>query len=454
VAIKNSRIFSADNTAAIQSISNLLSAIRDIIEAEGSLVLNVVHNYLVLNEKRVKADIAMMNCYSFVLAELQRIKVKSLAFESGVSEDDLGKFIYMLGGFEAKTQDPFQEFASRLAERGVRGITVGAEAEAEETVANHGIRERSTEVYFQSISVAREILTRAQTGRAVNFRMAKRVVQNMIDVALEEDYFLMSLTAIKNHDEYTFNHSANVCVMSVGFGQKLGLSKLALEALGIGALLHDIGKTDIPRKLLNKPGKLTDDEWELMRRHPTMGVKCLLRSPMTSVLLLRAILVCFEHHQRLDLSGYPEVKEKREQNLLSKIVEIADSYDALTTPRVYRRTAMKPPEAFRIMTKYSGDTFDPHLLKLFVSSVGLYPIGSLVKLDTGELGLVYSTNQQPQFIDRPLVKIVSDPSGKLEMNVIDLTDIDPSTGTFARTIVDYVTPSEYFEDLNDFLDML
>lgn len=454
VAIKNARIFASDNYVAVQSVRGLLASTRNILETDGMLVLRVVHNYLVLNDNRVKADLAMMTCYSFLLDELQRLKIGSISFESDLEEGDLGRFVYLMAGFEAETQDPFQEFSSRLLTSGVRSITVDKEVEVEEEPVSEDIPERSRDAYFKSIAVAREVLTRAQTGRAINFKQAKRVVQNMIDVAMEEDYFLLSLTSIKNHDEYTFNHSANVCVLSIGLGQKLGLSKLTLEALGMGALLHDVGKISIPNEVLNKPGKLNDEEWHLMQRHPLLGVKSLLRTHTASDMLLRAVLIAFEHHQRLDMSGYPAVEEKREQNLLSKIVAIADCYDALTTPRVYRRVAMKPPEAFSIMLKDSGKAFDPTLLAIFISNVGLYPIGSMVKLDSGELGLVYSTSPQPQHIDRPLIKIIADPTGKLAMNIIDLTDVDEATGKFARSIIDCVTPSEYFEDLNDYLDAL
>jgi len=454
VAIKNSRIFAADNEAAVQSIENLLTSIREVIEVDGMLALKVVYNYLVMNDRRARADIAMMECYSFILAELKRIKVNSISFESGVAADDLKKFIYILGAFKVTTQDAFQEFSSQLASAGVRGVTVAPVAAAGEEGVERDLQKRSTDAYVQSISVAREVLTKARGGRAVNFKQAKRVVQNIVDVAMEEDYFLLSLAAIKNYDEYTFNHSANVCVMSVGFGQKLGLSKIALEALGMGALLHDIGKIMIPLKVLNKPGELTDDEWTLMRRHPAMGVKSLLKHHVASDLLLHAILIAFEHHRQADMSGYPQVKEKSEQNLLSKIVQIADCYDALTTPRIYRRVALRPPEAFRTMLGYSGKSFDPDLLMLFIATAGLYPLGSLVKLDTGEIGLVYSVNQQPRYVDRPLVKVISDPSGKLAMNIIDMTEIDESTGKFTRTIVDCFTPSEYFEDMDDYLNML
>ena len=403
VAIKNSRIFEAGNVASVQSIKNLFESTGTIIENDDACVLKVMHNYLVLNDKRLKGELAMTDCYSFMITELKRVKIRSVSFAGDIAEDDLEQFIFMLGSFEPETQDPFEEFSSKLEEGGLRGITLETGTEAEEVVANQEIQKRSADVYFGSISLARDIITRARTGRAINFRQTRRVVQNVIDVAMEEDYFLMSLTAIKNHDEYTFNHSANVCVTCVGFGKKVGLSKVALEDLGVGALLHDVGKIVIPREVLNKPGSLTDEEWAMIRRHPAMGVKCLLRSHVKSELLLHAIIAGFEHHQGFDMSGYPEIKDGRKQNLMSRIIQIADVYDALTTPRVYRKMAMKPPEALRIMSQSSGESFDPELLKLFIASVGLYPVGSLVELDTGEMGLVYSINQQPQYIDRPLI---------------------------------------------------
>jgi len=454
VAIKNSRIFDAGNIASVQSIKNLFGSIRKIIENDDACVLKVMHNYLVLNDKRLKGELAMRDCYSFMIVELKRVKIRSVSFAGNITEGDLGQFIFMLGGFKARTGDPFEEFSLEMEANDLRGIELETGDVIEEEVVNEEVRKRSADVYFESISLAREIITRAQAGRAINFRRTRRLVQNIIDVAMEEDYFLMSLTAIKNHDEYTFNHSANVCVTCVGFGKKVGLSKVALEGLGVGALLHDVGKIVIPREVLNKPGKLTDEEWAMIRRHPAMGVKCLLKSHVKSELLLHAIMAAFEHHQGFDMSGYPEVKDGRKQNLMSEIIQIADVYDALTTPRVYRKMAMKPPEALRIMTQSSGGSFNPELLKLFIASVGLYPVGSLVELDTGEVGMVYSVNQQPQYIDRPLIKIISDPKGKLDKKTIDLTQIDETTGKFVHSIVDCFTPSEYFKDADNYAEML
>jgi len=454
VAVKNARIFAPGNDVSVESIRSLLGSIRDILEADGILVLRVVHNYLLLNDVRVKADLATMACYNFVLEELQRFGIGAVSFAADVDEEELGLFVSLLAGFEVETRDPFTEFREELDGSGVGSVVVDKEVEPDEELTSEDVATRSRDVYFRSLSVAREVLSRARSGRAVNFKRAKRVVQNVIDVAMEEESFLLALSSIKNHDQYTFNHSANVCVLSIGLGQKLGLSKLVLEVLGMGALLHDVGKTAIPLEVLNKPGKLDEDEWRLMQRHPLMGVRSLLRTHQASGFLLRAIVMAFEHHQRVDLTGYPSSKEKREQNLLSKIVAIADCYDAITTPRVYRRVAFKPPEAFHIMLEDSGTAFDPTLLSLFIATIGLYPLGSLVKLDSNELGLVCSINPQPQFIDRPRVKIVADPSGKLAMKVIDLTEVDETTGAFTRSIVDCLTPSEYFDHLDDYLDML
>jgi HD-GYP domain-containing protein (c-di-GMP phosphodiesterase class II) len=191
-----------------------------------------------------------------------------------------------------------------------------------------------------------------------------------------------------------------------------------------------------------------------MQRHPSMGVRSLLKDHTPSDLLLHAILVAFEHHQRLDMSGYPKVTDEFDQNLLSRIVAIADCYDALTTPRVYKQMAMKPPQALSVMMSESGTTFDPDLLNLFIRSVGFYPLGSLVKLDTGEIGVVYSVNPQPQYIDRPSVKIIHDPSGNLTMTVADLAETEAASGTFKHSIADCLAPSEHFKHLKDFLDVL
>jgi len=468
VAVKNARIFAPDNDVAVQSIKGLLASIRDVLETDALLTLGAVRNYLILNGVRVKADLTMMVCYNFVLHELERLKIGAISFAPSVEEMELGEFIYLLAGFEAPPQGPFEEFSRRLAGSAVRSVTVEREVELEEEPVSEGLAERSRETYLKTMSVAREVFTRARAGRAVSFRQAKRVVQNIIDVAMEEEHFLFALASIKNYDEYTFNHSANVCVLSIGLGQKLGLPKFLLEALGMGALLHDVGKISIPREVLNKPGKLNDEEWALMRRHPLLGVRSLLRTQSASDLLLRSVVIAFEHHQRVDSSGYPRVEEKRPQNLLSEIVAIADCYDAMTTPRVYRPVALKPPAAWQEMLRDSGTVFDPTLLRIFISTVGLYPVGSLVTLDTNELGLVHSVNPEPRFTDRPLVKVLVEPAGSLRepqtelsltkggpaTRIVDLTEVNHATGQFKRHVVDCVPPSERFVTLDDYVNAL
>lgn len=276
----------------------------------------------------------------------------------------------------------------------------------------------------------------------------------MVDIAMEDQFFLLALSSIKNYDEYTYNHSTNVAVLSITFGQHLGFDKRLLGALGMAALLHDIGKTDIDKEVLNKSGKLTRDEWDMLKSHPVLGVRRLLGCAEMNELLIRSIIVTFQHHKRVDLQGYPETTSDRELNLFSKIVAIADCYDALTTPRVYRSRSYSAAEAFSIMLDDSGSVFDPLLLNKFALFLSLYPVGTMLRLDTGESALVYRVRHEIETLDRPTVKIVTDPEGnKIEPVIVDLGERGPD-GNFTRNVVTVVAPSKYFEDLDEYFKML
>jgi len=222
----------------------------------------------------------------------------------------------------------------------------------------------------------------------------------------------------------------------------------------MAALLHDIGKTDIDRQVLNKSGKLSRDEWDLLKSHPILGVKRLLRSAEMNELLMRAITVAYQHHKRVDLQGYPKTTSQRELNLLSRIVAIADCYDALTTPRVYRSRSYSAVEAFGIMLDDAGSVFDPLLLNVFTLFLSLYPVGTVLKLVTGESALVYRVRHDVELLDKPTVKIVSDTEGnKVEPFLADLAE-KAGDGNLKREVVNVVAPSEYFDNLDEYFSML
>jgi len=456
VAFKGARFFPPQNESVIKKIHQLLHLVEQVFEMEGSCNLEHVHGSLMLNATRVKTDVAGLVPYNFMMETFSRLKTGSLLFEPTLTFEDLRSFLYVFAKIDPKDSgdNPYEMFEEGLNRQGLTCVTLRPEDDRSLTSRNDDLRRNSVDIYFRSISVAKSILQNAHAGKAVNFRRAKRAVQTMVDIAQEDEFFLVALSSIKNYDEYTYNHSSNVAVLSITFGQHLGLSKRLLGALGMAALLHDIGKTDIEKDVLNKTGKLSRDEWEMLKSHPMLGVKRLLRCAEMNDMLIRAIIVAFQHHKRIDLQGYPETVSDQELNLFSKIVAIADCYDALTTPRVYRSRSYSAAEAFDIMLDDAGTVFDPLLLNEFALFLSFYPVGTMLKFDTGESALVYRVKHEVGAMDRPTVKVITDAQGsRIDPVVTDLAEKNPD-GTFKRNVVEVVPPSKYFKDLEEYFAML
>jgi hypothetical protein len=217
-------------------------------------------------------------------------------------------------------------------------------------------------------------------------------------------------------------------------GQRVGIGRNRLVELGMAALFHDIGKSRIPLEVLNKPAPFNEQEWTVMRRHPVLGVKELLKLKGVDALTARIMQGSFEHHLNLDGSGYPRVEYPRGVSLGGRIVAIADCYDALTSSRVYRRTAETPETTLRYILQKSGTLYDPILVKLFVNALGVYPAGTRCQLSSGELGVVMQSNPDPEQWERPRVKVIATPDG----TAVDGAEVDlaaPGIGLrIARTL--------------------
>jgi len=279
----------------------------------------------------------------------------------------------------------------------------------------------------------------------------RRLMQSMFNHIVANESFIYGLTNIKNFDEYTLNHSVNVCLLSISLGRRLGLDKNELVDLGISAFFHDFGKTEIPKEILVKPGQLDKQEREIIEKHPYLGAEKLVQLKEFSYLPVRAINVAMEHHVKEDFSGYPRYQIKKDINLFSKIVKICDFFDALTTERPYRKRAFTRDEVLKMMTEKSGLEFDPVLLKVFVNMMGSYPVGSLVLLDTGEIGIVFEVNLDPANLNRPKVKIIADKEGKkIDGDVVDLTEADSQTKLYIRTIIKVLDPKKYNIRVSDY----
>jgi putative nucleotidyltransferase with HDIG domain len=276
-------------------------------------------------------------------------------------------------------------------------------------------------------------------------------MQSIYNHIVDNESFVFGLTNLKNYDEYTLNHSVNVCLLATALGRRLGLNRGELVDLGIAAFFHDLGKLETPLEILNKPAKLDDDERVIMEQHPFKGAEKLVLLKESRRLPLRAIHVAMEHHIKEDLTGYPRYFRKDDVNLFSKIVKVVDFFDAITTKRVYRTKVFTRSEALSLMMEQSGTEFNPVILKAFVSLMGVFPIGSLVALSTSEVGIVYDLNPDPKLILRPSVKVIADKLGnKVNGDVVDLAERDPETGRYLRTIATALNPQDYGIEVADY----
>jgi len=238
------------------------------------------------------------------------------------------------------------------------------------------------------------------------------------------------------YDDYTYTHSLNVALLAMALGKRIGMQRQTLEKLGLCGLFHDLGKIEVPKQILNKRGKLNDAEFEEIKKHSMNSALLILKLKTAKYRKVHLLVSPFEHHIRFDHSGYPNLDRKRPISLFGRILTIVDVYDAITSPRIYRPISMSPDKALGIMLADSGKHFDPVLLKMFVQMLGVYPIGTVLQLDSGEMGLAM---RSPDGTDpsRPTVQLLlASPDNQYDRGgQINLTDRDPKTGEFKWNII-------------------
>ena len=270
-----------------------------------------------------------------------------------------------------------------------------------------GPDESPREAMGNALALLREADVLLQNNRRVSAARVNGVVRSLVDNVLANRYAMLQLTALRNYDEYTFFHSANVAVLSLALGSCVSEDHRFLSSLGTGALLHDIGKLTIDPALLNKPGALTPAEWLHVRQHPVSGAEMIAQLPGLDK---SAIVTILEHHMRWDSTGYPERLPRRQQHLCSRIVAIADAYDAMTSRRSYSAARVED-DAMLNIAQGSGTAFDPELVRLFVGLMGVYPPRSVVRLSTGAVAIVLAASKEDAA--RPTVRMIASPDGDL-----------------------------------------
>ena len=254
-------------------------------------------------------------------------------------------------------------------------------------------------LYRHAHDTIKKIFTQVRNGKDADISIIRETVVEIIEKVMENETVLLQLTGIRDIDNYTFLHSIDVCIFATILGKKMGFGKDALVDLGMGAILHDIGKCKVPLEILKKPGSLTDSEFTEMKLHPVYGCE-IIKS--VNGLNSKIAGVAFQHHEKWDGTGYPLGIRDRNINPFSRIVTLADVYDALTSDRIYKQKEL-PHIAADYIKKNSGVLFDPDIVDLFVSNIAIYAEGTIVLLNTGELGSISSagihgTSRQKVFI--------------------------------------------------------
>lgn len=413
-AAKQLTLYPLDHPATGEVLGKLQQSANDLArDAVGEIVLSILGDSLYEN-RSLLAHASLE--YNKLLRDLQNRGIESISFEFPVSEGD----VYDLAAFASGLSGDIPAGGTiRLNE----GPFTRAELESDEAIS--GLR-RS---YARSLDVLRGVALAIDVDEGFDLTGATWAVEQLVEHTLAQPSASLLLSTMKSHDEYTFYHSVNVCILSIALARLAGLPEDELKLLAVGALLHDIGKVRVQASTLQYPGRLNPEQWAEIKLHPQEGAAAILAAAAPGQEV--AAVVAFEHHARFDEEGYPSLVYDRERHFFSRLVATADTYDALTTRRSYRR-AETPNRALQVLLQGSGSFYDPNMVHAFIKMVGVYPTGSLLRLGGGELVMVTRNNEEAA--DHPEVVLVRTPGGET------LETPEPYS-MIGREIVDQLTPA-------------
>jgi len=437
------RLYEDDREAVLEATRRFVNGAGQLLP-EGEIPCLVSEGYLYVQGERVRYRKGLVRVLQSVADFLSRRNLKGLVFSAGLEQAPLCEVVAFLRLLLhcAEKEDPYDWLVEAMGRDRfpwvelVRAVDRMPGGDAERR------KERTRAVYTHANASVREISRKLSMDRGAGVRKSRRMVQNLVDLLFEDETVVLAASTIRDHDQYTFTHSVNVAILSLCLGKRIGLSPASLTHLGICGLFHDLGKVEISTEILQKPSGLTEEEWETIRRHPVSSLKQVLRLRASHGLKSKVLLAPLEHHLRWDLSGYPRMSSIRAVSLFGRILQITDFYDALTSPRPYRPAPFSPHKALKMLLEGAGKEFDPILVKVFAAMMGRYPIGTLVRLDTGEIGLVAESSARRLSPLPKVVLLVDNGEGVLlRGQIVDLAEKDPHTGSYLRRVTGCCHPS-------------
>jgi putative nucleotidyltransferase with HDIG domain len=414
-ALRGAQLYAPGHPLVTRNITALADTLTVAHASLPSIAVGIVRDDLVVIDVPVPRAAENMG---ELMRRLTQAGVERIVIERGVQPTALGQLVQAIAGGDPATQ---QAAFAKLPH-----IRVGRLQVEQRTETTLGDTATFRRLYDDAVSVATTLWDSAQTEGIPDADAARGMVDSLAQAVAQNRTALLALTALKNYDNYTFTHMVNVSILTMGQARGLGIEGSLLREFGLSALMHDIGKVKTPTEILNKPEKLTDREFDILKRHTVEGAEILRRTPEMPTL---APVVAFEHHLRADGTGYPSGVARPKLNLGTTLCGIADVYDAMRSQRVYQE-AFPTDRILAVLQRNDGAQFDQNLVRRFAQLVGIYPVGNLVRLNSGEIAVVLKAYPADPY--RPRVRVLIDAAGTTlerpyDINLWDAGEGQPAT---------------------------
>jgi putative nucleotidyltransferase with HDIG domain len=404
-SLRGIQLYSPSHPIVARNLEGLAEALRALHAHDASVVIGMVGGELIVGDlPMAKASASMGE----LIRRFGAMGIERITIERHVTLDELKAFADKFGQLEMTLSgSALKEATAQLESPTIRVGRVTLEERVPEEKTDASTIRR---MYADAVSVASMVWETARADAKPDPTAAQSMIDNLAQAVVHNRSALMALTSLKDYDDYTFTHMVNVSILTMAQARGLGIDGLLLREVGLAALMHDIGKVKTPSEVLNKPDKLTDEEFAIMKRHVVDGAEILRGTPEIPSL---APIVAFEHHLRLDGTGYPHGVTRPTLNLATMLCGIADVYDAMRSQRKYQQ-AYPSERILAVLQLNDGKQFDQHLVRRFVQLLGIYPVGNLVKLNSGEIAIVLQVHAPDPYRPKVRVLFASD-GGRLEL---------------------------------------
>lgn len=438
---KTAQIHAIDNQALARPIQVMADLTASMIATDGRLSLQTKDRAVFVNSTKLKLSTDEYVLANAIFDFFEERGMGGFTVEAPLTPEMLRRLL-MLMVYAPAPERKFDRLEAAIKATAIpfrinKPLGTSRKSDSELTLERRGY---TFFTYSKLVVLYRSLLADEKLNanrRHYLMKKIARTVQALVDICLEDDHTFISVAAVKSGESYAPHHAANTAILAIALGDKIGMNKVELADVGMAAVFHDIGLHTCAAELTDKRATLDQKERFIVAQHPIQSVEFLLDEKRFNRAALIRVIAAFEHHRLFAGTGYPPAS--RRPHVVSRMIAIAAVYDALTTERPWRK-AYLPDEALAALLRESGKQFDPALLKIFVNTVGLYPVGTLVRLDSGEMGIVVYGSGEGERVSRPIVTLVNR-DGK-PSDTIDLME-KTLGGAFKRMVVGTDDPSKY-----------